>query len=42
MNDKQLIDAIAQLWIASGGDATGFEWCWFKILERIVEILEDK
>jgi hypothetical protein len=27
MNDKQLIEAVAELWLENGGDSDGFLWC---------------
>ena len=40
MNDEELIDEIARLWIALGGDAEGFEWLEEKIKRRIEELEE--
>jgi len=38
--DQKLVKLIAQMWVASGGDADGFEWSQRKIQEHI-EVLEE-
>ena len=40
MNDKELIDLMANTWISNGGDAEGFSWLWRKIQETIEARLE--
>ena len=40
MDDERLVDEIARLWIALGGDAEGFEWLKEKIKQRIKELEE--
>jgi hypothetical protein len=40
MSDDELIDVVAQAWIAGGGDAEGMAYCWEKIKERITELSE--
>ena len=35
MTDAQFIDHMAEEWIQFGGDADGFSFCMFKILEAI-------
>ncbi len=40
--DRDLIDTIANLWIASGGDAEGFFWLAFDIREAIEEKQKEK
>ena len=42
MNDKELIDLIANTWINNGGDSNGFDWSWGRIAERIEELEENK
>jgi len=34
-SDKEIIEAIATLWISLGGDKEGFEWCQDKIAKEI-------
>ena len=40
MDDERLVDEIARLWVALGGDAEGFEWLKEKIKQRIKELEE--
>jgi hypothetical protein len=35
MNDEQLIEAMAELWVSNGGDADGIVWCWHRIKEAV-------
>lgn len=35
MNDEQLIEAMAELWVNNGGDADGIDWCWHRIKEAV-------
>jgi len=43
MNDVEIIETMANLWITLGGDAEGFLWCNQKIAEKIRELtLPDK
>jgi hypothetical protein len=42
MNDKDLINHVAEEWIRNGGDADGFAITWTRILERIREREEAK
>ena len=37
MSDEELINLIADVWIANGGDAEGMLWTWRLIYERIKE-----
>ena len=36
--DKELIDAVAALWISKGGDSIGFQYTWDSVLEAIREL----
>ena len=38
MNDEEMIDGVAYLWIRNGGDYIGFQWCYQKIIDRIKEL----
>ena len=38
MNDKELIDRVARVWVSGGGDAEGMAYCWLDIAERVAEI----
>ena len=38
MNDKELINLVALIWIQNGGDALGFQYCYYAILEKIKKI----
>ena len=38
MNDKEMINEVAHLWIRNGGDYIGFQWCYQKIADRIKEL----
>ena len=38
MSDKQLIEATAQFWLDNGGDAEGFNYTMFRVLEELREI----
>ena len=40
MSDKDLIELVATLWVAFGGDATGFSLLQKDIAEKIIEIKE--
>lgn len=40
MNDKELIDLMANTWVNNSGDAQGFVWLWDKILKKIREMKE--
>ena len=42
MDDKELIDMVARLWVDYGGDAEGMAYCWQDIRNRIMEIEEEK
>ena len=35
MSEKILINDMATMWIAGGGDEEGFVYCWIKIKEAI-------
>lgn len=35
MNDNELIQAVANLWVSNGGDSEGFAWLQHKIREEI-------
>jgi len=41
MTDKEIIEAIARLWVNLGGDEEGFCWVWGKIRDRIREIINE-
>jgi len=38
VDDERLVDEIARLWVALGGDSEGFEWLKEKIKQRIKEL----
>jgi len=38
MNDKELVNVVANIWISNGGDSEGFEWCYKDIKDRIMEL----
>jgi hypothetical protein len=42
MNDDDLIELIAQMWVSHGGDTIGFEYCRSTIEKRIEKILKEK
>ncbi len=42
MNDNELIEQIAQLWVSCGGDELGFDYCAEMIKDKISEILEER
>lgn len=42
MNDNEIIENIARMWVALGGDDIGFDYCADKIKNRITEIMEEK
>jgi len=42
MEDKEIIEHIARLWIACGGDDIGFSYCTGKIQDKISEILKEE
>lgn len=42
MNDNELIEQIAQIWVDGGGDYDGFLYCFQKILKKIDEIREER
>lgn len=42
LNDDELIDAVANLWISNGGDAEDFIYCWRFIQEAIEEKLKER
>jgi len=42
MDDERLVEEVARLWVALGGDAEGFEWLEEKIKRRIKEFEEAK
>lgn len=42
MNDDQLIDAIAEIWVSNGGDADGLVWCYHKLHDAIKEKWDEK
>lgn len=42
MNDKVLIEIIAQIWVNNGGDSDGIEWCKDKLKERIRQLIEER
>jgi hypothetical protein len=42
MNDKELIELIAQIWVSHGGDAIGFELCRNAIEKKIKELREEE
>jgi hypothetical protein len=42
LNDDELIDAVANLWISNGGDAEDFIYCWRFIQEAIEEKLKKR
>jgi len=42
MKDEKLIDLIARIWVANGGDADGIDWAWKKIRDRIAKLSEEE
>ena len=38
MSDDELIDRVARMWIACGGDADGVAWCWRRLQERVAQL----
>ena len=38
MSDNELIELVAQTWVANGGDAEGIAFCWKKIKDCIEEL----
>jgi hypothetical protein len=40
-SDKQLIDAVANLWVEMGGDAEGVTFCWHELRRRVEEIIKE-
>ena len=41
MTDSKLIEQVAQLWIALGGDAEGVEWCWRDLRDKVEELAKE-
>ena len=37
MSDKELIEAVADLWVSHGGDAEGLDWCFCKLKDAVSE-----
>jgi len=37
MNDRELIELVATIWVKNGGDREGFEWLQTKIAQKISE-----
>jgi len=42
MSDEALIDLIAGIWVANGGDADGLDWCYSKLKLKVIEKMGDK
>jgi len=42
MNDTDLINLIAKIWMDNGGDAEGFVWVWSSIHQRIKEMEKEQ
>lgn len=42
MSEAALIYAMAELWVNSGGDAEGIDWCKNKIKAAIKEIIKEQ
>ena len=42
MTDAEMIDRIAEQWIAYGGDAEGLSYCWARIKQAIERKLEER
>jgi len=42
MNDIELIDAVATLWVENGGDDIGIDWCFKDIKEAILNKIDEK
>ena len=40
VEDDELIEMVAKLWVSAGGDAEGFEWLKEEIKRRIRDIEE--
>jgi hypothetical protein len=41
MNDDDLIDTVATLWVNNGGDADGLDWVYNKLKEKIRNKMEN-
>lgn len=41
MSDKELIELVASIWVANGGDRLGFIYCYDKIANAILEKTEE-
>lgn len=41
MSDNELIRQVAELWVASGGDAEGLDWSYQKLKKAIQEVYEE-
>ena len=42
MGDRELIDAVATLWVENGGDVDGLSYCIEKIKQVVKEKSEEK
>lgn len=42
MSDKEVIEQVARLWLALGGDAEGLEWTWRQLRDKIKELENEK
>jgi len=42
MTDPELFDMIAKIWVENGGDAEGFDYCWWGIKDAIKRLMEVK
>jgi hypothetical protein len=38
---QAIINTIAEIWVANGGDSDGIVWCWRDIKEAVEEIEKD-
>ena len=42
MNERDTIQAIAELWVTMGGDSEGIAWCWGDVREAVKELERNK
>ena len=42
MNDTELIDRVARLWVELGGDGDGIEYLWRDLRDRVDELIPMK
>jgi len=42
MNDEQLVEKVAEIWVENGGDANGLDYLYLKLKKRIEELYTNK